>query len=65
MIELSYIDGRRIHNLKYFTWVEQQGKTHDEIMAQWYQPDYWINVQNQVDEIDDLINQFNADVGLN
>jgi cysteine synthase len=65
MIELSYIDRRRIHNLKYFTWVEQQGKTHDEIMAQWYQPDYWINVQNQVDEIDDLINQFNADVGLN
>jgi cysteine synthase len=65
MIELSYIDRRRIHNLKYFTWVEQQGKTHDEIVAQWYQPDYWLNVQNQVDEIDALIEEFNADVGLN
>jgi len=28
--ELRYIDRRRIHNLKYFTWVEQQGKTYEE-----------------------------------
>jgi hypothetical protein len=25
--ELGYWDRKRIHNLKYFTWVEQQGKT--------------------------------------
>jgi cysteine synthase A len=65
MIELSYLDRRRIHNLKYFTWVEQQGKTYDEIMAQWYEPDYWLNVQKQVADIDVLIEKFNADVGLN
>ncbi len=62
--ELSYLGKRRIHNLKYFTWVEQQGKTYEEIMAQWYQPDYWTEVQTQVDEIDALIEEFNADVGL-
>jgi cysteine synthase len=64
MLELSYIERRRIHNLKYFTWVEQQGKTYEEIMAQWYEPDYWTNVQAQVDDIDQLINEYNAQVGL-
>ena len=64
MLELRYTDRRRIHNLKYFTWVEQQGKTYEEIMAQWYQPDYWTGVQRQVEEIDQLIQAFNARVGL-
>jgi cysteine synthase len=62
--ELSYVGKRRIHNLKYFTWVEQQGKTYEEILAQWYQPDYWKEIQNQVDEIDVLIEKFNSEVGL-
>jgi cysteine synthase A len=64
MIELSYVDRRRIHNLKYFTWVEQQGKTYEEIMAQWYEMDYWTSVQTQVDEIDALIDEYNTRVGL-
>ncbi|MEW6566924.1 MAG: pyridoxal-phosphate dependent enzyme [Chloroflexota bacterium] len=64
MLELRYPDRRRIHNLKYFTWVEQQGKTYEEIQAQWYQPDYWTSVQRQVAEIDTLIDEFNAKVGL-
>jgi cysteine synthase A len=64
MLELSEQDRRRIHNLKYFTWVEQQGKTYNEIMAQWNDPDYWTSVQRQVPEIDALIEQFNARVGL-
>ncbi|HUV27386.1 MAG TPA: pyridoxal-phosphate dependent enzyme [Anaerolineales bacterium] len=64
LIELSYIERRRIHNLKYFTWVEQQGKTYEEIMAQWYQQDYWTNIQNQVAEIDAVIDEYNAEVGL-
>jgi hypothetical protein len=63
-IELSYTGKRRIHNLKYFTWVEQQGKTYEEIMDQWYQRDYWSDVQQQVKEIDALIDDFNAEVGL-
>jgi len=36
--ELGYWDQKRIHNLKYYTWVEQQGKTYQEIQAQWYDP---------------------------
>ena len=64
MIELSYLERRRIHNLKYFTWVEQQGKTYEEIMAQWYEKSYWTSVQAQVGEIDALIDEYNAKVGL-
>ena len=64
LLELSYVDRKRIHNLKYFTWVEQQGKTYDEINAQWYEPDYWTNVQKQTGEIDALITEFNERVGL-
>ena len=62
--ELGYRDRRRIHNLKYFTWVEQQGKTHEEIRAQWYQPNYWTGIHTQVDELDALIEAFNARTGL-
>jgi len=64
MEELGYWDRRRIHNLKYYTWVEQQGKTYEEIQAQWYQPDYWTGFQGQVPEIDALIEQFNGMTGL-
>ena len=38
--ELDYYERKRIHNLKYYTWVEQQGKTYEEIQAQWYDPEY-------------------------
>ncbi|MBT3314247.1 MAG: pyridoxal-phosphate dependent enzyme [Anaerolineae bacterium] len=62
--ELRYTDRRRVHQLKYFTWVEQQGKTFDEIQDQWYGKDYFTGIQEQADEIDELINEFNKDVGL-
>ena len=64
MLELSYADRRRVHNLKYFTWVEQQGKTYEEIQAQWYDRDYFTGFQGQVEEIDALIEEFNHDAGL-
>jgi cysteine synthase A len=64
LAELTYTDRRRIHNLKYFTWVEQQGKTYQEINDQWYQPDYWTQVQEQVSEIDALIEELNQRSGL-
>jgi cysteine synthase A len=64
MIELTYPDRKRVHNLKYFTWVEQQGKTYREIQAQWNEPDYWVDVQKQVEEIDALIDEFNAEAGV-
>jgi hypothetical protein len=64
LVELTYAEKRRVHNLKYFTWVEQQGKTYDEIQAQWYDSDYWTRIQRLVTEIDVLIEAFNAEVGL-
>lgn len=62
--ELGYWERRRVHNLKYFTWVEQQGKTYEEIQAQWYEPDYWSAIHDQVEEIDALVTQFNEMTGL-
>jgi cysteine synthase len=62
--ELTYESRKRIHNLKYYTWVEQQGRTYDEIQAQWYDPNYWTDIQSQAAEIDTLISNFNDRVGL-
>ncbi len=65
MLELSYYDKRRIHNLKYFTWIEQQGKDPSELDAQWYDfPEYWEGVHKQAAEIDGLIERFNERTGL-
>jgi cysteine synthase A len=64
LLELTYESRKRIHNLKYYTWVEQQGKTYDEIQDQWYEPNYWTDIQGQVGEIDELITEFNDRVGL-
>lgn len=61
MLELRYPDRRRVHNLKYYTWVEQQGKTYAEIQDMWNRPDYWTGVQKQAAEIDELIVEFNAE----
>jgi cysteine synthase A len=62
--ELGYWDRKRIHNLKYYTWVEQQGKTYQEIQAQWYDPTYWNCIHDLVDDIDALIMEFNEMTGL-
>jgi cysteine synthase A len=64
MIELTYADRRRVHNLKYYTWVEQQGRTYEEIQAQWYDRGYWTSFQGQAEQIDALIHEFNGRVGL-
>ena len=42
---------RRWHNQKYFTWVEQQGKTVDELNAQ-LDDDWWHEQATMVDDID-------------
>ena len=62
--ELNYYDRKRIHNLKYYTWVEQQGKTSEELNAQWYDPDYWKSVHRMADKIDEKIDAFNRLTGL-
>jgi len=64
VLELGYRDRRRIHNLKYFTWVEQQGKTVEELDAQWYADDYWTNHFHAWEEWDRRIVEFNQRTGL-
>ncbi|HVN47665.1 MAG TPA: pyridoxal-phosphate dependent enzyme [Bacteroidota bacterium] len=59
--ELSYYDRKAIHNLKYFTWIEQQGKSSDELRAQW-EPEYWRSLfEDEVAQFDKLIEEFNAE----
>ena len=62
--ELNYYDKKSIHNLKYFTWVEQQGKDVDELNAQWYDENYWDERFSIAPEWDRLIEEFNKKVGL-
>jgi cysteine synthase A len=63
--ELSYYERKAIHNLKYYTWIEQQGRAVEELNDQWYDHDnYWYSKFDQVDEIDQLIADFNDRVGL-
>ena len=65
MIELGHYDRKRIHHLKYFTWIEQQGFELDELNSQWYDyPAYWERIQQVTPKIDELIVQFNEKVGL-
>ncbi|MDR2402956.1 MAG: pyridoxal-5-phosphate-dependent protein subunit beta [Spirochaetaceae bacterium] len=65
MLELTYPERRRVHNLKYYTWVEQQGRNAEELDDQWYRQDKtFLGVQQQTGAIDTLINQFNERTGL-
>ncbi len=65
MLELRYPDRKRIHNLKYFTWIEQQMKSLAELNAQWEDyPDFWDRIHQQADEIDQLIVAFNEQTGV-
>jgi len=65
MEELNYLERKRIHNLKYYTWVEQQGRTVEDLNDLWYDEDKtWKGVHNQGDQLDDLINEFNDATGL-
>jgi cysteine synthase len=58
--ELTYYERKAIHNLKYFTWVEQQGKTYEEILEQW-NDEYWTELfENEVKYFDELIEEFNS-----
>jgi len=65
MEELTYQSKKRIHNLKYYTWIEQQKYDLDELNAQWYDYDnYWGKLHQMGPELDKLIEQFNDRTGL-
>ena len=65
MGELNYLQRKRIHNLKYFTWIEQQGRTLEELDRQWHDYDnYWTKMHQITPKIDELIKEFNSRVGI-
>lgn len=64
VLELAYYDRRRMHNLKYFTWVEQQGRSVEELDEQWYDRDYWSRQYHAVDTWDERIREFNERTGV-
>lgn len=65
MLELTYPERKRVHNLKYYTWVEQQGKTARELDDLWYDTEHtWDAVHQQATELDRLIDAFNEEAGV-
>lgn len=47
----------RWHNLKYYTWIEQQGKVVEDLNSQRYQ-DFWLDEANKVSYFDELIVEY-------
>ena len=65
LLELSYVDRKRIHNLKYYTWVEQQGRTVQDLNDLWYDTEKtWDAVHAQAKDLDELICEFNDATGV-
>jgi cysteine synthase len=62
--ELTYMDQKTVHNLKYFTWREQQEKEVEDLDTLWYDRQIWKKIFNQPARWDELINQFNQMTGL-
>ncbi len=64
MRELNYQDRKAVHNLKYFTWVEQQAKDVAELNQLWYDRTVWDTMFHQTERWDELINEFNDRTGV-
>jgi hypothetical protein len=65
LLELTYAERKRVHNLKYYTWVEQQARAVDELNALWYdEANTWDAVHAQAKDLDQLIEAFNEEVGI-
>ncbi|GMU33292.1 MAG: hypothetical protein AMXMBFR20_11640 [Planctomycetia bacterium] len=61
--ELTYFDRKALHNFKYFTWVEQQQRSVEDLRRLW-DPDFWTETFDQVHAWDKQIEQFNQETGL-
>ena len=62
VLELTHFDRKRIFNLGYFTWVEQQGESLDDFEERKDQR-FWRAVVETIPQWDRLIEPFNAEVG--
>ena len=61
MLELRHIDRKRIFNLGYYTWVEQQGISVEDFDRRRNQS-FWQDLVASIPGWDRLIQQFNAEV---
>jgi cysteine synthase A len=61
--QLTYPEKKTIHNLKYFTWVEQQHKTAEDLQALW-RPTFWRNQIARIEGWDEAIREFNREAGV-
>jgi cysteine synthase len=61
--ELTFPDRKAIHNLKYFTWVEQQQRSVEDLNRLW-DAGFWTEMFSQVDEWDRLIAALNERTGV-
>ncbi len=64
MKDLTYDDQKAIHNLKYFTWIEQQEKDVEDLRQLWEDRHIWPQLFSQPARWDELINEFNDRTGL-
>jgi cysteine synthase A len=62
LVELTYAQRKRIFNLGYFTWVEQQGVPVEQFDSR-KDPAFWGRLQASVPAWDALIEAFNARTG--
>ena len=61
--ELSYHDRKTLHNFKYFTWVEQQGRSVEELRQLWDR-DFWTETFNVTEHWDKRITEFNERIKM-
>jgi cysteine synthase A len=60
--ELSYVDRKRVFNLGYYTWVEQQGISVEDFDRR-KDAAFWKKLQESIPAWDKLIKDFNEDTG--
>jgi cysteine synthase A len=63
MLELTHQERKRIFNLGYYTWVEQQGVRFDDFEKRKDQS-FWRGVVETIPDWDRLIERFNAEAGV-
>ncbi len=62
--ELTYPDRKAIHNLKYYTWIEQQQMELADLEALWWDRTIWPRIFDQPARWDEMIAEFNDLTGV-
>jgi len=63
LLEMTQVDRKRVFNLGYFTWVEQQGVSLEDFQARAKQS-YWDGMLETARAWDEMIVEFNAQTGV-